>query len=66
MSVKASLEIKKCPFCGGEAVVCQSKSYTGRTYYYVVCGKCRTEQGKTYSTKQYAIKIWNRRTNSDD
>lgn len=58
-------EIKRCPFCGGEAVLYTCIS-GGKRKYYLLCSKCRTEQGKAYSTKQYAIKIWNRRVNEDE
>ena len=63
-------ELKKCPFCGGEASVedeyCWSPSFynpdgrDGVFMYYVKCKKCGATT-KLYSSKVKAIEAWNRR-----
>ena len=61
-------ELKKCPFCGGEAHVYYAKSNDcmGIPCYGVACIECkimigRVEQGMTefFRTKDEAIKAWN-------
>ena len=45
-------ELKRCPFCGGEASLCN--------YYFVQCKKCGIST-LTFITKEEAIKAWNTR-----
>lgn len=54
-------ELKKCPFCGGEAELIELSNRD----YYVQCRKCKAEQGKVYRAKQTAIKAWNRRASDE-
>lgn len=56
-------ELKKCPFCGGEAEV---SFYKSTESWYVECalskGSCATIPCTyPYSTKEEAIEAWNRR-----
>lgn len=55
-------ELKKCPFCGGEAKVEYFKSINNVEIVAaeVMCTKCRASSG-TYRTKEEAIEAWNRR-----
>lgn len=62
-------ELKKCPFCGGEAEL-EREWVDGfyQKYYscvHVVCQKCYATIGRTYNDKDrskgYAIKVWNNR-----
>ena len=45
-------KIKNCPFCGGEATLCN--------YYFVQCEECGVST-LTFITKEEAIKAWNTR-----
>lgn len=66
-------ELKKCPFCGGEASIVNSYSvHRKRIFVYVRCDVCNS-QGKTYTTStkkemgennpanKYAVNAWNLR-----
>jgi len=48
-------ELKKCPFCGGEAEI-----YHWYERFYVRCSKCLIST-LSHPTKQKAIAAWNRR-----
>lgn len=56
-------ELKRCPFCGGEAVLedMGEPSVFDEGQYFVRCKKCCAEQGGLWKTKRTAIKRWNRR-----
>ena len=69
-----TVELKRCPFCNGEAVLYhQSSKYTNYDGDYAYCMKrgCRTRlfecfngTGKTHAdTEIEAINAWNRREN---
>lgn len=47
-------ELKKCPFCGGEAKI------VGYSLFWIVCEECLAETAG-FATKEEAIKAWNRR-----
>ena len=47
-------ELKKCPFCGGEAIL------EGTYMFDVICTKCGVRTS-WYKTKEEAIEAWNRR-----
>ena len=59
---KETLDLKPCPFCGGEAkVVKEYDSMIGETFYFCECASCTaTILGGKVEEKE-AIKIWNRR-----
>ena len=50
-------ELRKCPFCGGEAELFEV--FPGR-FYAVVCPHCVVET-TYYETSEKAIEAWNRR-----
>ena len=55
-------ELKRCPFCGGEAETRCSVAYAGYVYDgYVECLVCGSRT-QIYYTKAEAIAAWNRRT----
>lgn len=62
-------ELKACPFCGGEAAVCQSH-YNGK--WFVACldepehNVGHFENGGRYLTKEEAVNEWNRRSASEN
>lgn len=53
-------KLKRCPFCGGEAVVMDLGPVGSR--YYVACSRCRVAQEKLYYQKCDAVRAWNKRT----
>ena len=60
-------ELKKCPFCGGEALM-QHKRVNGDprfTHSWVVCTVCYSQTTQFLSEKQ-AIEAWNRRADNDE
>ncbi len=60
MAREFEVELKKCPFCGGEAKM----KYNVNKYYWAVCSECSVETDGSYS-KIEAIKQWNRRANDE-
>lgn len=58
------INLKPCPFCGGDAIVREFNAPDGSIMYSARCasGKCliKPMTGWTY-TKQRAIDAWNRR-----
>ena len=54
-------ELEMCPFCGGEATVCDTGNYYPKIYYRVLCKKCCCMQAKFYETPRKAIKALNSR-----
>lgn len=50
-------ELKRCPFCGGEAELLKGQCEIDN---YVMCLECRSKT-KLYNTKASAIKAWNTR-----
>lgn len=53
-------DLKKCPFCGGEAMIDNyEKMLTGR-YYMIVCRKCKCNSEK-FKIKENAVRAWNTR-----
>ena len=60
------MELKPCPFCGGEA---RPESYLadGTRYFYVQCSKCWVEQDERCLREQASFEAWNKRfPDSDD
>lgn len=59
------LELKQCPFCGGEAKIGYEKYWQPRVSRRIICTKCYSSSG-WYSTEEEAIEAWNRRNNNED
>lgn len=54
-------ELKKCPFCGGEAEVRGIKDFSGKVIMAsVVCKKCEAST-RSYAYENVAIETWNNR-----
>lgn len=51
-------ELKRCPFCGGEATF-GANSRPG--HEYIRCGSCKARTYSCYETQQEAIEAWNSR-----
>ena len=54
--------LKPCPFCGGEAVLCEIA--TGHPRFYMRCEDCHSEAG-ICATEEEAEMIWNSRPIED-
>lgn len=57
-------ELKKCPFCGREAVVIKTLCLENNFEGYHVFHNCKvfgTVQTDTFDSEEEAIKVWNRR-----
>lgn len=55
-------ELKKCPFCGGEATLAKGLCELDN---YVMCLECISKT-RPYNTKESAIKAWNTRKPMDE
>lgn len=60
------MEIKNCPFCGGQAVL-KHDTFVGKTASYVMCVKCRAKTDPVVAkphlcSDDEVIKRWNERT----
>ena len=53
-------ELKKCPFCGGEAEVHQTYSID---VYWCKCNDCNAET-EPANTEEDAVEAWNRRVDN--
>lgn len=49
-------ELKPCPFCGGEAILCEN---IDRAYVY--CKECGCQTDESHATARYAAEAWNTR-----
>lgn len=61
------IELKPCPFCGGEGKVFfndEACYHGGKGTYYIVCAECAS-RGKNGNDEQQAIEAWNRRISND-
>lgn len=63
------MEIKKCPFCGGQAQVVVSRNfgivYTVECHNEIEC-PLHYIRTKSFYKKAEAIKAWNRRVDDED
>ena len=68
-----TVELKRCPFCGGEATpvyIEKGSRYTSNVLYLqksgtIKCKKCEIELPRRYSKITKAIETWNRRANDE-
>lgn len=51
-----SEELKTCPFCGGEATLCENLDYA-----YVYCRDCGCQTDESHVSAKEAIAAWNQR-----
>lgn len=59
LEFKEEVELRKCPFCGGEAKIIDiSSSYI--THVWIECPKCLSRT-VAFCNKEEAIDAWNRR-----
>lgn len=54
------MELKSCPFCGGEAKMKNVGVELGDPEYAICCDKCWI-QGPSHPHKEPAINLWNTR-----
>jgi Lar family restriction alleviation protein len=54
------MEIKPCPFCGGESNVCKSDQFDDQYLMLVQCDECFSK-GSEALTEVGAIILWNTR-----
>ena len=62
-------ELKRCPFCGGEAELRKHINGRGLEQHYVECLNCDCDMNVStysYNTVEEAIKVWNTRNPVDD
>ena len=59
------MEIRPCPFCGGEAKLEDLGGGMNCGRFFVKCTKCEIAQDALSATKQTAIKRWNRRVDNE-
>ena len=52
-------ELKRCPFCGGEAIL-ETVDGNSPEECYIYCPECDFESG-VYSEPKFIIEKWNRR-----
>lgn len=58
------IELKPCPFCGGEAhIVIRHNEDLSWVRYYVACRRCDTRTGRR-KTSELVSKAWNRRVDN--
>ena len=68
------VELKRCPFCGGEAtpLYCENgNKYTSNVLYLskrgtIKCKKCEITLPRIYAKVSNAIKAWNRRVENNE
>ena len=68
--MKQKLELKPCPFCGGEAEICvahwdfENDCPVNGSGYGVECKDCLTSTDE-YETQEKAAQAWNRRSGNE-
>ena len=56
-------DLKKCPFCGGDAEIFSTGDCWEKTFYRIHCKNFCCTQIHFYSNENDAIEAWNKRTN---
>lgn len=59
-----SEELKNCPFCGGEATLCDYVSNDDKKWFYIVCGDCGVVTDHV-SAEEIVVRNWNTRPEED-
>ena len=62
-------ELKRCPFCGGEAFVYErfeSVWHLNPTDFTVLCRNCKAGVRHYFPTKSEAVEAWNRRADDGE
>lgn len=65
MKVKATHNLKPCPFCGGRAEMQEAYHSMLSNEYFVKCKRCKAESGRYYKGTYGAAKAWNRRFDNE-
>ena len=66
MDVREKLvDLKPCPFCGGEADVIEHLFYEHDSLYGLQCKKCKAKTYLFYESEEKAIEAWNRRAGEE-
>lgn len=61
MDVREAKELKKCPFCGGEAILKNNHGFRGEVISaFSYCKECGVAT-RSYALKTTAVEAWNRR-----
>lgn len=60
-------ELKACPFCGHRYITVKRIEYTCQedSMWFALCHGCGARSGDATESKEQAIKMWNRRVNSE-
>lgn len=63
---EAMIELKPCPFCGGNARLNSLLRYVydaaaAEFYFYVMCGLCLNRTASFKDDEKIPIKLWNKR-----
>lgn len=53
-------ELKCCPFCGGQAILCDDIEYTVGGYW-IECKDCHIQTPSRINSKEVVIEYWNMR-----
>ena len=61
------LHLSRCPFCGGEAVLCKEPALTLDDYHYVKCSDCAAHTAAYFGAHATidCVNAWNRRFKND-
>lgn len=62
--MRASVNIRLCPFCGGQAHVKGEPGAWGFPSYEAVCGGCGA-RSDSYPNKEDVVEAWNRRVGTE-
>ena len=60
------IDLKPCPFCGGQANVIEHRFHGLDSSYGLQCKKCKAETYQFYESEEKAIKAWNRRAGEEE
>lgn len=58
-------ELKRCPFCGGEAEMLINEYRDSRKEYLVACTECDGMVERWRETEEEAVEQWNRMVNNE-